>query len=276
MLLVKNRLRSMAKIPILTNVNFKTDYGILELQAASDIGHLQQRLTAYFEDEFKNPDSLSTYSSFQRILSKKAKDANHLSIYDFDPDQRVGELVATLAIASTINRIHHMRLIPGWQRPGQKAILEKVFEKKDGSWDGFMYEVPNDGTDKAFPTFVEIKSTMVGPDENVMNPNELMNSRLEQYKEHFQSPDTICAVFIMPYTSPGGQLRFDLKDANEKLNEVVEAGTMGSVCLLSFPSNASGKTVMTVHCYLVNKSPKFGTNGKIDNVELGKLELAVF
>jgi hypothetical protein len=263
----------MTKIPILTNVNFKTSEGMLELQA-SDIGHLQQRLKAYFGDEFKNPDALSTYTGFQKILNRKAKGANHLSIYDFDPDQRVGELVATLAITATINRIHHMQLIPGFQRPGQQVIMQKVFGKK--SWDGFMYENPTDGTDKAFPTFVEVKSTMVGPDEDVMNPNELMNSRLEQYKEHFQSPDTICAVFIMPYTSQGQPLRFDLKDATEKLNEVVAVGAMGSVCLLSFPSNESGKTVMTVHCYLVNKSPKFGANDKIDSAELGKLELAVF
>lgn len=264
----------MVKVPIMTNVNFKTSDGILELQAASDIGHLQQRLKAYFEDECKNSDSLSTYTSFQKILNRKAKDANHLSIYDFDPDQRVGELVATLAIATTINHIHQMQLVPGWQRPGQQSVIEKVFAKK--SWDGFMYENPKDGTHEAFPTFVEVKSTMVGPDEDVMNPNELMNSRLEKYEKHFQSPDTICAVFIMPYTSPGQPLKFDLKDATEKLNKVVAVGAMGSMCFLSFPNNESGKTVMTVQCHLVNKSPKFGANDKIDKAEIGQLELAVF
>ncbi len=264
----------MAKIPILTNVNFKTSDGLIELQAATDIGHLQQRLIAYFEDEFKDPNALSTYTGFQKILNRRAKDANHLSVYDFDSDQRVGELSATLAITATINHIHSMKLVPGWQRPGQQAIMEKVFGKK--SWDGFMYENPKDGTDEAFPTFVEVKSTMVDPNEDVMNPNGLMNSRLEQYKKHFQSPDTICTVFIMPYTQPGQPLQFDFKDATEKLNEVVAVGAMGSVCLLSFPSNKSGKTVMTVHCYLVNKNPKFGANGKIDHVELGKIELAVF
>lgn len=117
----------MAKIQILTNVNFKTSDGLLELQAATDIGHLQQRLKAYFEDEFKDPNSLSTYTGFQKILNRKAKDANHLSIYDFDSDQRVGELTATLAITATINSIHSMKLVPGWQRPGQQAIMEKIF-----------------------------------------------------------------------------------------------------------------------------------------------------
>ena len=141
----------MTKIPILTNVNFKTSNGILELQGASDIGHLQQRLKAYFEDEFKNLNTLSTYVGFQKILNRKAINANHLSIYDFDADQRVGELVATLAVASTINGIHKMKLIPGWQRPGQQLVMEKVSGKK--SWDGFMYESPTDGTDEAFPTF---------------------------------------------------------------------------------------------------------------------------
>ncbi len=63
---------------------------------------------------------------------------------------------------------------------------------------------------------------------------------------------------------------------SEKLNEVVATGAMGSLCLLSFPYNESGKTVMTVHCYLANKNPKLGANGMIDNVELGKLELAIF
>jgi hypothetical protein len=154
-------------------------------------------LTTYFEDEFKHPDVLSTYESFQKILNRKAKDANHLMVYDFDGDQRVGELVATLAIASTINGIHHMRLIPGWQRPGQQVLMEKLFGKK--SWDGFMYEVPTDGTDGAFPTFVEVKSTMASSDEDVMTPNKLMNSRLAKYKQHFQSRDTVCAIFIMPY-----------------------------------------------------------------------------
>lgn len=264
----------MAKKPIVTNVNFKTNEGLLKLQAASDIGHLQQRLKAYFEDEFKNPGSLSSYLNFQRTFNRKATEINDLSIYDFDSDQRVGELVATLAIASTINRIHHMELNPGWQRPGQQVVMEKVFGKK--SWDGFVYETPNDGTDEAFPTFIEIKSTMVGPSEDAMNPNGLMNSRLQQYKEHFQSPDTICSIFIMPYLSSGGQLQFDFKEANDKLNEVVASGATGSICLLSFPSNKSGQTVMTIHCYLVNKNPKFAENGNIDNVELGKLELATF
>jgi len=117
---------------------------------------------------------------------------------------------------------------------------------------------------------------MIGPDEDVMSPNKLMNSRLEQYREHFQSPDTICAIFIMPYTSPDRRLQFDLKNAREKLSEVVADGAMGSVCLLSFPSDESGQTVMTVNCYLVSKNPQFAKNGNIENVDLGKLELAIF
>lgn len=265
---------SMSALPVITNINFKTSEGMLELQAASDAGHLQQRLKAYFEDEFKNPNVFSSYEKFQAVLNKKAVDADHLSIYNFDSDQRVGELVVTLAIANTINKIHDMILIPGWQRPGQQAIMDNLFGKK--SWDGFMYETPTDGTDKAFPTLVEIKSTMVGPYEGVMTPNQLMNSRLEQYREHFQSPDTICAVFIMPYSLPGQGLQFDFKDATNHLNEVVAVGAMGCFCLLSFPENNEGRTVMTVHCNLVNKSPKFGNNGKIESVDLGKLELAIF
>lgn len=264
----------MTKLPILTNINFKTNDGLLKLQAASDIGHLQQRLKAYFEDALRDPNALSTYESFQKILNKKAKSANHLTIYDFDDDQRVGELVATLAITATINRIHNMHLIPGWQRPGQQAIMEKLNSKK--SWDGFMYENPTDGTDEAFPTFVEIKSTMIGSHEDAMNPNKLMNSRLEHYRRHFQSKDTICALFIMPYAAANEELQFDFKDATEKMNDVVAIGAMGCVCLLSFPSNKNGKKVMTVHCYLVNKNPKFGANDKIDHIDLGKLELAIF
>jgi hypothetical protein len=218
----------------------------------------------------KKSESLSSYENFQKILNRKAKVAKHLSIYDFDADQRVGELVATLAIASTINRLHNMELLPGWQKPDQQEVMEKVFGKK--SWDGFVYENPKDGSSEAFPTFIEIKSTMVGPNEDVLNPNELMSSRLERYKKHFQSPDTICAIFIMPYTSPGEKLQFDLKDATEKLNEVVAEGAMGSVCLLSFPQGKDGKTIMTIHCCLINKNPKY--DGK--DVDLGKLELAKF
>jgi len=136
------KIKLMKKLPVVTNVNFKTPEGILKLQSAPDIGHLQQRLKAYFESEFKNPSALSSYSSFQRILNKKAKEVNELAVYDFDSDQRVGELVATLTIAATINRIHHLKLIPGWQLSGQQMIMEKVFGKK--SWDGFMYENPTD------------------------------------------------------------------------------------------------------------------------------------
>lgn len=72
-----------------------------------------------------------------------------------------------------------MKLVPDWQQPGQQSIIEKVFGKK--SWDGFMYENPTDDTDAAFPTFVEVKSTMGAPAEDVMIPNELMNRRLEHY-----------------------------------------------------------------------------------------------
>lgn len=265
--------KSPPKLKIVNNIRGKTPYGELLLQSAPDIGHLQQRLSAYFTREFSLPGALSQTSIFQRVLNRKASDIPELDIYEFDPDQRISELVVTVLFASTLNNMHGMQVIPGWQKAGQKEVMEKFTQKQ--SWDGFIYENPSDGSDLANPMFIEVKSTMVNPSEDAVTPNELLNSRLEKYREFFQSPGSMCAVLILPYTPSGRELNFDFKDATEMLNDVVADDALGCICLLSLPSNKEGNTVVTMHCYLVNKKIVYGDNGKIKKVNLGKMTFGV-
>jgi hypothetical protein len=257
------------RLPVVNDIIGKTPFGELLLQSAPDIGHLQQRLSAYFVREFSSPRTLSETIAFQRVINRKAKDVPELNIYNFDADQRISELVVTVLIAATLNGINGMSVIPGWQKAGQKLTMKSFTDKE--SWDGLIYENPTDGSDVANPMFIEVKSTMVGPDEDVTTPNVLLKNRLEKYKKHFQSPGSMCAVFIMPYTVTGTRLSFDFKDATEILNDVVGEDAMGCVCLLSLPNNKDGKTVVTTHCYLVDKRPVTEVNGNIKNINLGKM-----
>lgn len=259
------------KPKIFIDIKGKTPHGDLLLQSAPDIGHLQKRLSAYFEREFRNPSVFSNTSMFQRVINKKACDIPELSIYSFDPDQRVSELAVTLIIAATLNGINRLKTIPGWQRAGQKQIMEQFTGKK--SWDGLLYEKPANDKQPVNPMFIEIKSTMVDPTEESLTPNKLLESRLEKYKEFFQSPGSLCAVFIMPYTPAGQQLSFDLKSATEQLNEIVSEEALGCVCLLSFPSKANGEVEVTLHCYIVNKNPILAEDGNIQHINLGKMVL---
>ncbi|HUC20398.1 MAG TPA: hypothetical protein VMR98_02805, partial [Candidatus Polarisedimenticolaceae bacterium] len=141
------------------------------------------------------------------------------------------------------------------------------------SWDGFMYENPKNESVPVVPIPIEIKSTMIDPNsETVLNPNQLLNDRLPGLEDYFQAEGSICALFIPPYTSEGEALTFDLKDATDSINKVVANGAMGSVCLLSFPENKKGETVIKMHCHFVSKNPVLASNGKIDHVNLTKME----
>jgi hypothetical protein len=62
--------------------------------------------------------------------------------------------------------------------------------------------------------------------------------------------------------APGQKLTFDFKDATVELNKVVAVGAMGCVCLLSFPSNKDGKTVMTFTAIWSTKVPSTATMEK--------------
>jgi len=259
--------------PIVNDIIGKTPYGELLLQSAPDSGHLQQRLKAYLVRELASPNALSQTILFQRVINRKANEVPELDIYKFDPDQRISELLVTVLIASTLNKMNGTRVIPGWQKPGQKVTMNKFTSKE--SWDGLIYENPVNGSDVVNPMFIEVKSTMIGPSEDAATPNELLNRRLEKYREHFQSPGSICAVFILPYTATGRQLSLDFKDASEMLNDVVANDALGSVCLMSLPSNKDGKTVVTMHCYLVDKKLVKGINGNIKNIDLGMMTFGV-
>lgn len=209
--------------------------------------------------------ALNDTATFQGILNKRANTVPELNDYKFEDNQRVGELAVVLMLSRTINKLYERSFVPAWQLSGQEAVMEAFTGKK--SWDGFVYE-PGDPSTPVTPVPVEVKSTMVHPTKTVItDPDQLLKDGLPRFKKHFQSEGSLCVVFVMPYTSKPG-LSFDLKDATMNMNGVVADDAASFVCLLSFPENEAGDTVITMHCYHVDKEPDMAANGKIEHATL--------
>lgn len=257
--------------PSIVNITGKTKFGDILLQSSPNVGLLQNQLRTYFENAIKTEDGLSETKKLQKILNTPANKIPELNMYKFEANQRVYELAMLLLIARSINHLHNRAFIPAWQLPLQDTVMKSFTEKE--SWDGFIYENPVDVSKPVATVPIEIKSTMIHPHKDtVHNPNQLLGDKLPKFKDYFQAEGSICALLVLPYSSDGERLSFDLKEATDNINRVVAYGAMGCVCLLSFPTNEKGDTVVTMHCHFVSKNPLLASNGKIDHVNLTKME----
>lgn len=261
------------KTPIV-NITGKTPFGDLLLQSAPDMGLLQRQLKMYFENSIKSQNSTWDAKELQEILNRPANRVPELKMFEFEPNQRVYEVALVLLIARSVNGAEDRSFIPAWQRPGQSSVMKEFTEKE--SWDGFIYENPDDDSVSVATIPIEIKSTMINPlKDTVLSPNQLLSDRLPGLKDYFQAEGSICALFIPPYTATGESLSFDLKDATLNINEVVAYEAMGCVCLLAFPKNKKGETVITLYCHFVSKNPILASNGNIEHVDIAKMEFGI-
>lgn len=280
---------------VVVNVNGNLPgIGIALLQTAYDATFLKNRLIDYLVRSFEELPNPLDILAVQKILHRQAikvpelilKNSNGENVYDFEPNQRVDELIALLSINGSTNQMNRNRgedivLVPAWQRPQQSSAISKFSGKE--SWDGFMHEfVPLGSEDPSMNVFVmpvEIKSLMVNPKKDKYeNLNDLLDKKCTKFSKHFQSEGSVCAVVVLPYVMDTTQtsLPFDLKKATSTINKNVTPGAIGCLLFFSLEHEANNRIAIIVKCHFVSKKPFIAPNGNIDNVDMYQLRFGSF
>lgn len=250
------------------------------LQSVHPMEPLRESLALYLANKFTAAVELDV-QSIQGILNTKAQAVIELKAFTFESNQRVGELIALVSIAASINQLNknsgtkHTDFVPAWQTPNQSEAV-KMFTKKE-SWDGFIYEHVPLGTDtpsmKVVTVPVEIKSLMIHPvKESFTNLNALLADRMPKFSKYFQSEGSIGAVFVLPYANNvSSKITFDLKDATLGLNDHVNPATVGVFVFFDIHAE-NGTTYISTRTHFVSKNPILADNGNIKQIDLFELK----
>lgn len=219
---------------------------------------------------------------FQDVINKRACDVEELKALSFEPNQRIGELIALASFAAAVNKINEQHkngdtdFMPAWQKPGQNVSIENFTGK--GSWDGFIYKhVPLGEENPAVEvvmTGVEVKSLMIDPKAEFTDLNGLLGERMAQFSKHFQIEGSIAVVLVPPYSREADtKICFDLKQATSDINK----GAGKVTCALVFVRNENKDDITTISTltYFVSKNPKI-VNGNIDHVEMVRVPFCKF
>lgn len=251
-----------------------------ELQSIYPLGTLLNSLGIYLARSLKNHDPLPI-KHFQDVLNRKANEVEELKALSFEPNQRVGELVALVSLVAAINKINAEHkagptdFAPAWQKAGQNESIERFTGK--GSWDGFIYEHVPLGTEnpdvKVVMTGVEIKSLMINPNAAFTNLNELLSERISEFSKHFQVEGSIAVILVPPYSNElHNKISFDLKQATEDINNNV---ANPSALVFISTEDSDDVSVVATRTYLVLKSPKI-VDGNIDHIEMVRVPFCRF
>jgi len=265
----------MDKKPLIININGKPagSEDSHELQSIYPVDELMKSLGIYLARSLKGHAPVKTIY-FQQILNRKADEVDELKALSFEPNQRVGELIALVSLVGAINKINekhkidHVNFVPAWQKVGQNDSIKNFTGK--GSWDGFVYEhVPlgeEDSSNEVTMIGVEIKSLMVDPKESFTNLNDLLTQRMPKFCKHFQIEGSLAVVLVPPYSSATeNNITFDLKQASKDINGNV--GNVVSAIVFIDHKNDGSETSIATMTMLVSKDPKL-VDGNIDEVEL--------
>lgn len=265
-------------INIIGKVRGKQD---ILMQSAPDVKALRGLITDYLVKEMRNAESIGNIEVIQKIFGRYASRVPELAPYDFESNQRVDELLATIMIAESTNRLSNVNLIPAWQRPRQDDAMEAFTGKK--SWDGFVYEHVPIGKYKpgmnVAPIPIEVKSLKIHPHkEKFKNLNDLLNKKIPKFSKHFQKEGSISAVVVFPLSNGTEEnaLRFDLKEATNTMNKHVANGVVGCLLFIEILTDENGYTNLGIRCTFVSKNPNFAANGNIDEIKLFERPLARF
>lgn len=273
----------MSKPPIVINIT-----GIIpgtedshELQSIHPLNPFILSLGDYLAHSLQGHGPI-TIEYFQDVINKRACDVAELKALSFEPNQRIGELIALASFAAAVNKINEQHkngdtdFMPAWQKPGQNEIIENFTGK--GSWDGFIYKhVPLGEEDPAMEvvmTGVEVKSLMINPKAEFTDLNKLLGERMAQFSKHFQIEGSIAVVLVPPYSREAdAKISFDLKQATDDINK----GASKVTCAMVFIRNETidDMTIISTLTYFVSKNPKI-VNGNIDHVEMVRVPFCKF
>lgn len=263
------------KIAVL-NVEGRVQSGVVKLQVANDVGLLWHCLKTYFERAVLSDSDIINGNNalkLQSALNARAidipelgiVDKDNLPLYSFEANQRVIDLAAMVAIYETTRRIGHSPdhiVRPGWQTANQFANMKN--HTGEESWDGFIFSQHKDGSSMLASVPFELKSLMTNPNEpTIGNPNDQLANKIEDFRSSFQTEGSICAVLVMPY-SDQSSLAIDLAQVASDMVPVLGEKTQGVACILSFPTDESGRLSMSLLCTII---PKDIRKMSIDNVK---------
>lgn len=252
-----------------------------ELQSIYPVDELMKTLGIYLARSLKDHTPVGV-AYFQRVINKKASEIEELKALSFEPNQRVGELIALVSLVGTINKINeehnipHTNFVPAWQKPGQNDGIEKFTGR--GSWDGFIYEhVPlgeEDSSAQVAIAGVEIKSLMVNPNDAFTNLNALLTERMPKFSKHFQIDGSFAVVLVPPYKGASDtDITFDLKQANEVINGNI--GKVVSALVFIDHKNDGNETTISTLTSLIHKNPSI-VNGKVDHIKMVRVPFCKF
>jgi hypothetical protein len=274
---------TMSKVPMVINITGKVPgtEDSHELQSIYPLNPFILSLGDYLARSLQGHGPI-TIEYFQEVINKRACDADELTALSFEPNQRIGELIALASFTAAVNKINEQHksgdtdFMPAWQKPGQNESIEKFTGK--GSWDGFIYKhVPLGKEDPALEvvmTGVEVKSLMINPKTEFNNLNTLLGERMSQFSKHFQIEGSIGVVLVPPYSrGPNAKISFDLKQATDDVNKGADKVT----CALVFIRNETKDDATTISTltYFVSKNPKI-VNDNIDRVEMVRVPFCKF
>lgn len=273
----------MDKKPLIINITGKPagSEETHELQSIYPVDELMKALGIYLARSLTDHIPIETIY-FQQVINKKAREVDELKALSFEPNQRVGELIALVSLVGTINKtnekhkIGHTDFVPAWQKAGQNNNIEKFTGK--GSWDGFIYEhVPLGREDPSIQVVmagVEIKSLMVDPNETFTNLNDLLTQRMPKFSKHFQIDGSLAVVLVPPYSNTTeSNISFDLKQASEDINSNV-GKVVSAIVFIDHKNDGSEISIATLTS-LVHKNPKI-VDGNIDHVEMVRVPFCKF
>jgi len=252
-----------------------------ELQSIYPVDELMKALGFYLARSFKDHLPIETVY-FQQVLNKKASEVDELKPLSFEPNQRVGELVALVSLVGAMNKINeehkidHTNFVPAWQKAGQNDKIEEFTGK--GSWDGFVYEHVPLGEEspelQVAMIGVEIKSLMVDPKETFTNLNDLLSQRMPKFSKHFQIEGSMAVVLVLPYSSTTeSDISFDLKQASDNINGGV-GKVVSAIVFIDHKNDGSETSIGTLTSF-VHKNPEI-VDGKINKVEMVRIPFCKF
>jgi hypothetical protein len=244
-----------------------------KLQSVYPVDELMKSLGIYLARSLEDHVPIEI-AYFQKVINKRADEVDELKALSFEPNQRIGELVALVSLVGAINKINkqhkipHTDFVPAWQKAGQNDSIEEFTGK--GSWDGFMYEyVPVGEEDSSMEVVmigVEIKSLMINPGGTFTNLNDLLTERMPKFSKHFQIDGSLAVVLVPPYSNAlDTNISFDLKQASEVINGNV--GKVVSAIVFIDNKNDGEETTISTLTSLVHKDPKI-VDDNIDLIEM--------
>lgn len=273
----------MSKLPRVINITGKIpdSEDSHELQSIYPLNDFISSLGIYLARSLKGYSPIPI-KHFQDVINKRAREVDELKALSFEPNQRVGELVALASLVATINKINeehkigHTDFVPAWQKAGQNDSIERFTGK--GSWDGFIYEHVPLGTEspdhRVVMTGVEIKSLMIDPKATFTNLNDLLSERIAQFSKHFQIDGSVAAVLVPPYSHDlDSKISFNLKQATEDMNNNV--GDVVSALIFIRNETHANETIISTQTYIMHKDPKI-VDGNIDLVEMVRVPFCKF